>query len=121
MNDIELIGSGNRYDWNFTETDLVGVNGDASLVSAIRHTILLQKNELEAVFYADKGTRLSEIIFDGDKESATEIAKQTIEEECRQITGIQKVEAEVTLSDNNLSVPHMKITKNNGEEIEIGL
>ena len=70
MNDIELIGSGNKFDWNFTDTDLVDVNGDARLVSAIRHTILLQRRELEQELYNTKGNRLHEIIKSEDINSA---------------------------------------------------
>lgn len=121
MNDIELTGTGNKYDWTFTETDLVDVNGNASLVSAIRHALLLQHDELEQTIYEDKGTRLEEILRSTDTDSATSIAKQTIEEELREIVGVQKAEVELIANDGAVQVTTAKITKTNGEEIKIGL
>jgi len=122
MNDIELIGSGNKFDWNFTDTDIVDVNGDARLVSAIRHTILLQRRELEQEMYATKGNRLHEIIKSEDINSANTIAKETLEESLREIPGIQGVTITTNITkDGTIEINGARIIKNNGEEIEIGL
>lgn len=123
MNDIQLKrSSNNKYDWEFRNGDLVDVTGDASLVSAIRHALLLKSNELEQVAYTGQGNKLTDIIKSNDVASAEEIVKETFEETLRAINGIQ--DATVTLiirDDATINITLAKIIKDNGEEIEIGL
>lgn len=121
MNDIQLTGENNEYDWDFTETDLVDVNGNSALISAVRHSLLLRRNEITQTLYQTKGTRMEEVILSADTESANDIAKQMLEEECRQIEGIQKAVVETTTENNTIQIKKVHITKNDGEEIEIGL
>lgn len=122
MNDIQLKrSSNNTYDWEFRNGDLVEVIGDASLISAIRHALLLKSNELEQVAYNGQGNKLTDIK-SNDVTSAQEIAEETFEETLRAITGIQ--DAIVTLKirdDATINITRAKIIKDNGEEIEIGL
>lgn len=123
MNDIQLKkSSNNTYDWEFRNGDLVDVVGDARLVSAIRHALLLKSNELEQVAYTGQGNKLTDIIKSNDVNSAEEIVKETFEQTLRAITGIQ--DATVTLiirDDATINITLAKIIKDNGEEIEIGL
>ena len=123
MNDIQLKkSSNNTYDWELRNGDIVDVGGDARLVSAIRHALLLKSNELEQVAYTGQGNKLTDIIKSNDVNSAEEIVKETFEETLRAITGIQ--DATVTLiirDDATINIILAKIIKDNGEEIEIGL
>ena len=122
MNDIQLTGDGNKFDWTFTETDLVDVKGDASLVSAIRHALLLKNNELAQSLYMGQGNKITDLVKNADVYSAEEIVKETLEENIRKIRGVQDAKVELTInSDSTINVTLAKITKENGEEITIGL
>ena len=122
MNDIQLTGDGNKFDWTFTETDLVDVKGDASLVSAIRHALLLKNNELAQSLYMGQGNKITNLVKNADVYSAEEIVKETLEENIRKIRGVQDAKVELTInSDSTINVTLAKITKENGEEITIGL
>lgn len=123
MNDIQLIPNelGDKLDWNFNEYDVVDVNGNSALVSALKHKIMLRWGELEQELYSDKGSRLYETIKYADTESAENVVREILEATIKETIGIADAKVKVASKEHMTYIQEVIIVKNNGEEIEIEL
>lgn len=122
MNDIRLISTDDgRYDWNFTNGDIDNVIGDQQIISSVMHTVLLRKNELEQLYYQDKGSPLWEYAGVLNYEKQAELIKLDIEHLCKTLPEVFDANVSISQDTSTITINHIQITKKDGGVLNIGI
>ena len=120
MKDIELesVGEG-VYDWKFTNNDISVVNGNQRLLSAVIHSIMLNRNELEQSIYIDKGCMAHEYVKQNATEENLEKVSSTIRASINELHGVTDSSIQVAQKDNTITISKITIQKTDGTEVVI--
>lgn len=122
MNDIFLTPTDPaHYDWSFKNRQIENVQGAQQIISAVRHAILLRKNELTQFLYAGQGNNLYDFV----KLPATDETQKLIINEirgiCKTIPAVKDAKVEIEKKDNNVFITKITVEQINGGLIEIGI